>query len=340
MQTLFALFLATAAAVSGACSPSVVVAPDDRLTVAPADDLAIAPSDEVPPPRVHYLRDLDLPEDPQPAARPVIFPTRPKDAPRGTEFLERTAGLSIADRERAIEAELASGNVPSFLRRMVPVRLAARTERGVLARGWAFVLPDYLAIGDDADFVRIPMTPAAAQRIANEAKCLLPTKAIVDAVYRDAEVRLDPQPLTPGPAMRSNPYFRAHNDVIEAQLSPAPREQLVAGHKKDVVVTGRLLVKKNRVAIYGWHMSEEEPIQPLSTWHRDSYSDYSHGVRLVHPKVLVSGTEWDLEELMQHPTLSLLVSEEGPMALTRASVADPVWDQEEVRPWHTSDSRL
>ena len=57
-------------------------------------------------------------------------------------------------------------------------------------------MPDYLAVGSDADFVRVPMTPQTAQRVADAFGCALPTRKIVDEVYRAATVRPHPRPLT------------------------------------------------------------------------------------------------------------------------------------------------
>jgi hypothetical protein len=66
---------------------------------------------------------------------------------------------------------------------------------------------------------------------------------------------------------------------------------LLAGHKKDLVLTRKLATRPNRVAIYGWHQLSGEPIQPVSTVHVAEYADYSHGVRLIWGHGLVYVTE-------------------------------------------------
>jgi hypothetical protein len=131
---------------------------------------------------------------------------------------------------------------------------------------------DYAAIGVDDDFVRTPMSPITAQRLADQLGLVLPTKKLVDAIYSAATVKLAPSPLTPGPQMMSNDYYRRHHEAIEKQR--AGRVGLVAGHKKDVVVTNRLVSRPDRVAIYGWHAHDRRPIQPLSLVHEASYADY------------------------------------------------------------------
>ena len=64
--------------------------------------------------------------------------------------------------------------------------------------------------------------------------------------------------------MRSSDYYLHHQRLIEEQLAGHPRGELVAGHKKDLVLTNRLWWRRDRVAIYGWHQGRGQPIQPLS----------------------------------------------------------------------------
>jgi hypothetical protein len=92
---------------------------------------------------------------------------------------------------------------------------------------------------------------------------------------------------------------------------------LVAGGKKDVVITNRLLERRGRVAIYGWHHPDGRPVQPLSIVHTDRYVDYSHGIRLVRRAMTVDGRAADLAEVLQDPVLWPLVSGEGPLKVIR-----------------------
>ncbi|MFN7135102.1 MAG: hypothetical protein ACK4N5_23705, partial [Myxococcales bacterium] len=179
------------------------------------------------------------------------------------------------------------------------------------------VMPDYLAIGSDDDQVRIPMNPLTAQRIADAFGMSLPTRLVVDAVYANAEVKLPPRPMTPGAQMMSNAYFAQHDATIDGQLAGRTPGALVAGHKKDVVLTNLLAQRPDRVAIYGWHQPNGKAIQPLSTIHENTYADYSHGVRLVGGTVRVDGVERPIAEVLRDPVLSKLLSDEGPLRLTR-----------------------
>jgi hypothetical protein len=146
---------------------------------------------------------------------------------------------------------------------------------------------------------------------------LLPTKRLVDEIYKTASVKLDPQPLPPIAEMTRVSYFSKHNEIIEQHLKEVHRHQLpgqlIVGHKKDVVLTPRLGNLRSHVAIYGWHRTIDQPIQPLYVGHVDSWVDYSHGIRLVARKALLNGSPCDLRDLLAHEQLHVLVSDEGPL---------------------------
>lgn len=275
--------------------------------------------------------------DPPPKERPLLFlPPRSPEAMSGSQFLRATERMSLAAREYRVEREILAGNVPSFLRHYVPVRLVARLQNGMVLRGWAFTLPDYLAIGSDRDFIRVPMDPLTAQIIADNLDASLPTSKIVDATYASARIRLSPHPLPASGRMRRNDYLRRHEDFIKEQLRfQRPGEALVAGQKKDVVLSNRLASRPQRVAIYGWHMPGGQPIQPLSSVHKKSYSDYSHGLRpMARTVIFVHGRsreEWATDDILRHPSLWPLVSEEGPLAEIAIDPAEPEWTPDELK---------
>lgn len=237
------------------------------------------------------------------------LPARPADAPSGSAFVHEVAALSESAREGAIEARLLSGDLPRFLTRFVPVELMGPTGLQVTL----CVAPDYLAIGTDQDFLYVPMRLSTALRIAGRFGALLPTAKIVDAVYDQADLRLAPQPLPPTEAMRTTAYYAEHNALVQAQRNAlgATLGDLVAGDKKDLVLTERLWRMADRVAIYGWHRASHEPIQPLSTVHGWRYADYSHGVRLVGSQALVDGRPRPLVELLSDPAVAPVLNGEG-----------------------------
>ncbi len=251
------------------------------------------------------------------------IPARPADAVSGSEFARRTTGKSGGERQREAVAELERGNVPEFVRTLVPVRTRYAPPGGETVTATLWVSPDYLAIGDDGDFLRIPLTYPSATRVAARWHFVLPTRKIVDAIYEQAPSQLEPRPMKPGPKMRSSVYYLAHQRTIEEQLAGRPLGELVAGHKKDVVLTNRLKTKKGRIAIYGWHQAKGRPIQPLSTVHDARYADYSHGLRLVYEKVWIDGEPRSFYELIEDPELAPVLSYEGAIAGARALLRPP-----------------
>ncbi len=250
-----------------------------------------------------------------PPARPPDIPARGPRALTGSAFIASVAGLSRDDREAAIRRELFAGNVPAFLRALRTVEATAVGDDGARHTVAYEVMPDYLAIGSDADFVRMPMNPYTAQAFCDAFGFVLPTRKMVDDIWAAASVRVTPRPLTQ--EREAATTFLQHHRIIEEQLAGAERGALVAGIKKDVVVTSKLLERPNRVAIYGWHYLNGQPIQPVYAGHVDWYVDYSHGVRPVRRWMLVDGVRRSFEAIVADSTRRHLLSDEGGLAALR-----------------------
>jgi hypothetical protein len=104
----------------------------------------------------------------------------------------------------------------------------------------------------------------------------------------------------------------------QAQARGIPQGTLVAGHKKDVVLTNRLTRMPGRIAIYGWHRGKNDPIQPLSTVHGAGYADYSHGIRLVAGLALIEGRLRSVYNILEDSVLARVLSDEGAIRLAPA----------------------
>ena len=255
------------------------------------------------------------------------IPPRPARSMTGSEFAKSVFRLDKGRREQAIREQLVAGNLPDFLRRLKPVRFSHRSTDGRVVELTVFVMPDYLAIGSNDDFLLIPMSLPTALEVALDYGFILPTRKIVDAIFGQSAIHLAPQPLPAGPRMVSTAYFEAHNQKIEKQrllLRWLPGE-LIAGHKKDVVVTNRLIRRVGKIAIYGWHYASGSPIQPLSTVHGANYADYSHGIRLISDTVLLNGEPRSIYEILEDPALSPLLSDEGPLGKIRDLMTRYLW---------------
>ena len=227
----------------------------------------------------------------------------------GSDFIEMVKGMDADTRDRVFTEKLMNGGLPEFMSHFIRIDVSfVDSTVGKPISGYYFVMPDYLCIGTNDDFIRMPIQPKYAQRIADHFGCFLSTKKICDDVYKAAVIKLEPFPLT---VDRDSLYtFVTHNCIIEEQRQN--REGLIAGHKKDVIITHKIRkdTRPNRVALYGWHKLDGSPIQPVYTGHIDWYVDYSHGFRLVQQTIYINDTPMNYMDVMKHPLYHKLICDE------------------------------
>lgn len=245
------------------------------------------------------------------------IPVRDPGSITGSTFIQNNMNLGGAVREQNILSEFIHGNIPDFLRKLIPVEISDGINKITYV-----VMPDVLSIGNDQDYVRMPMNPHTAQAIADKYDCTLPTRKMCNDIWRAAKNKLAPKPWGPpyNQEMLSTYRIGAHNTTVNGQLSGLNYTDLTAGHKKDVVLTNALRPNNpnRRVAIYGWFMLDGKPIQPLNPAdHDDLYADYSHGIRLIANDIMVNGSAMRIQQAFADPALSKLLSDEGPLLFTR-----------------------
>lgn len=241
----------------------------------------------------------------------------------GSNFVSRYAGKGLASWESAaFDIAKQDGLTPWP---WVKVSLSDGKNHATIK-----VQSDVLAIGPASDHVRLPLTPKTAQDIFNLHGWLLPTPWLVYQFWRAAPIKLMPSPSAPNKGADLRQYAD-HSRLIDQQIKQAGGRlgQLIAGQKKHVVVSN--IAAPGKVVIFGWYrptvdvfddgtsMSnlDRQPIQPKSNFHGDFYVDYSHGIQAVGPMATVNGRSMPTIELYQHPELSRLVSNEGPMHVPR-----------------------
>lgn len=248
------------------------------------------------------------------------FPPRKKEAVTGSQFIHQVMNMSAEERDSVVYKEIADGNLPDSFRQPIYLTDSLQDAEGIRHKVTLCVLPDFLAIGTDTDFLRIPMLPRTAQKLAELYEAILPTRKISDFIHCHSRIKLIPHPMIPDSTMTTIPVFARHDFIIESarQTNCQPLHTLISGHKKDIVITNRIAKEPGRLFIYGWHYQDGKPIQPLSAAHSIGYVDYSHGVRLIRDEVLVDGELHSLKDLLQDPILYRLFSDEdGPMTTTR-----------------------
>jgi hypothetical protein len=131
------------------------------------------------------------------------------------------------------------------------------------------VSPSYIA----------PVAIGEAARIAETNGAELPTPGLVDAIWKAADLKLQPLPRQhdgTAATMASKATFDDQYARIMAQIGGRPYK-LLAGTHKDVVRDPQT----GKIGIYGWHMLSGQVIQPFFPGHLESWIDYSQGLRLV-----------------------------------------------------------
>jgi hypothetical protein len=249
-------------------------------------------------------------------AQTLNLPPRPIGAPNGTQFTNLITSLSRAAREEAILTEVLSGNVPDFLRTLILINVSGSGHTGNY-----YVTPDYVAVGDNADYFLCPMSPLLAQRLCDLLGYTMPTRKMVNQIWTNAPVKLNPRPIEWSPEMITVPVFAWHNFMVRTQrnafTNSFPLGTLVGGNKKDVIISARIYNNfaspsiTKPVVIYGWHYQSGEPIQPLYNGHEETYADYSHGIRLVQMNMTVDGAPNTVANVLTSPALAPLLSDDS-----------------------------
>lgn len=231
------------------------------------------------------------------------------------------------------EAPVSHATMPAFLAAAPPAGAARERyfESAVDAPTWVpVILSPQVKVMVAADVlkaqgIRIPLWPTTAQRIADRFGAMLPTKKLVDVIYRNADVRLAPQSVQPhGTVTRNSLAAIAEYDAM-INRNIAGRGGLIANAKKDVI-TGRTPSEKAvgpdpRVTIYGWIRSNGTALQDVAWVHAITYLDASHGIRLVSRTAYLNGVPTPIESLFADPRYAPLLNESG--TLTPAQLAYP-----------------
>lgn len=129
-----------------------------------------------------------------------------------------------------------------------------------------------------------PIGIGEAVNMAKENNLVLPTPAMVDAIWNAADLKVAPHPMThDGTAvmMNSRALEDEHRAFIESQIE-GKKFSLLGGTNKDVVFIDNAFGKAiNKPGIYGWHHVDGTVIQSPMWGHLLDWKDYSQGLRLI-----------------------------------------------------------
>jgi hypothetical protein len=229
------------------------------------------------------------------------------DGPRvgGKEFMEKFMSPAVIAenspewkaREEAIYEQITKGNIPDFMREPQYVHVTFKGDDGQVHVASYRVMPDYLAIGTNDDYVLVPMSGRTAQRICDTMGFTLPTAQMVDQIYGTAQktgtaITGEPRhyykaqlPSTSGADMQHLQDFRtangldtmtdtqkkglqmstwayAEHDLAIKDGRPG-QSSLVAGHKKDIIAAEHGPGREGKLAIYGLYDSKGVPMNAV-----------------------------------------------------------------------------
>ncbi|MCK9424564.1 MAG: hypothetical protein M0Q21_00840 [Ignavibacteriaceae bacterium] len=259
--------------------------------------------------------------------RILSIPPRPADAISGSQFMQQVLNKTFEQREIEIYIQLSAGNIPDFMRTLTKISGNFSDGNGTNHTCAYEVMPDYLTIGSNEDYCRIPMGPITAQKLADLFGAVMPTAQLVDDIYNHAAIKLEPVTYAPvGDQSTLVPKFVEHNTAIENQRIAAGGTLglLIGGTKKDVVLSNKIVdpTRPNHVVIYGWHQLSGIPIQPLTNIHINGYVDYSHGIRLINAEMIVDGVITNIKTILSDPVLYKMLSNETGAMTQPTYIAD------------------
>jgi hypothetical protein len=142
---------------------------------------------------------------------------------------------------------------------------------------------------------------------------------MTDDIWKAARVKLPPSPIPPTAKMITVPIFEEINNTVRTQrleqVAAHPLGELVAGDKKDIVISPLIYTNLHTrastpVVIYGWHKADGKAIQPVYNGHAQTWADYSHGVRLVQQAVLLDGKATTVSAILTNASVAALLSDE------------------------------
>jgi len=148
---------------------------------------------------------------------------------------------------------------------------------------WVNLVIDGTEYQVGSDYIA-PLGIGEAVELAKANGWELPTPRMVDAIWKAADLRLEPRPMAhdgTAKTMASNETIEAHRAKIRSQIDGRDYK-LLAGTHKDVVFIPEAFGKPvGKPGIYGWHKQDGTVIQQPMWGHALAWKDYSQGLRPI-----------------------------------------------------------
>jgi hypothetical protein len=203
------------------------------------------------------------------------------------------------------------------------------------------VFADAMKIGG----IRVNLTAAGQQRVADALGCMLLTLQLADLLWSQRQVELKPVEMSQTEhdlaVMKTVERMVLHSQKIDAMIAalPQPPEGIVCTVGKHWVINdalGKTAALKQKLAMnYGWNNRGQGPkcatpagvlppggppcnvVQDPGTVHNIAHTDYSQTCTLVDAMCTVDGQRMPLATVLQDPVLSFLASSTGRMTVLR-----------------------
>ncbi len=180
------------------------------------------------------------------AKYPCLYDNATKTVPVGQRTDRMKEFLTQVVRKR---------NIPDFLRTFVAVTREGAVP-DVQFSVTFYVAPDFMAVGSDSDYVRIPLCAVGAQWVADQLGCALSTGYMTLRCYLKARHQLVYQGLD-GTELVSSEYIQRHHAGITAKIN-AIRDgddcaggMLLSGHSKEIVIGTQMHEASRYVLFWG-----------------------------------------------------------------------------------------
>ena len=269
----------------------------------------------------------------------------------GRQFIDDLKGMGPSERQAHVLKMLDNGQVPDFLRDLCKVEVEVADADGNMHKVEYNVMPDFIAIGTDQDYVFVPMNSEMAQHVLLSWDMAPPTAQMVDQIAaKGPEVQFHPDTGTkafrPYDSAEGLEKYYARNEQVAGRhyydawlewTGTGPDSSVVkhselgshpaTGHMKEFVMMPASTLKgasdldpakgdTNPDTIGMYHrtvQNDRGPGKGVPLDHNEQYFDYSQGLRTVSSMVTVDGKQMHISDVLKDPKLHTLLSGEGQM---------------------------
>jgi len=241
--------------------------------------------------------------------------------PKGSNFTSLFAAMPPGPaREKLVLDELIRRGKPTNL---VPITIDGPKGTKITYK----VMPDYVMI----DGLRITMSPATAQMVADKFNMKLPTDKMSKQIYQAADTKIRANPLSGTGYTGADGKFYNKDEVAKKRINQSDAAieynkltdqeiaklkqtgkspTLIAGHGKDIL---QPMSNSNDPSIGGWAGASGRDLQPYGSPHKGQakgHTEYGLYTRLIDDDAVITGPDGkvinvSLEKLLNNPNTAV-----------------------------------